>query len=182
MNLPRRGWWQRLRHGRGFGVHSPFAYRFIREVLRERYAYYSYECIDSFADAWPGGRDSARMLFRVAAFIQPRHVAAGTSELSLIAAEIISMACPRAVVSADVRSDTDFIVLFDEADMVDAAFGCVAGGATAVMPDSRMPAAAALLERLRSTLAYGHCFINGRRTAVFVGRRALPAETFAVRF
>lgn len=34
----------RLRHGKGFGVHSPFAYMFIREVLRlpDKYAYYSY--------------------------------------------------------------------------------------------------------------------------------------------
>ena len=39
MTLPRLGWFQRLRHGRGFGVHSPWAYRFIREVLRERLPY-----------------------------------------------------------------------------------------------------------------------------------------------
>ena len=27
-----RGW----RHGRGFGIHSPFAFRFITEVLRQK--------------------------------------------------------------------------------------------------------------------------------------------------
>lgn len=37
------GWWQRLRHKRGFGVHSPFAFRFITEVLNppRKYRYYA---------------------------------------------------------------------------------------------------------------------------------------------
>lgn len=38
-------WWQRLRHRRGFGVHSPFAFRFITEVLNppRNYRYYAEE-------------------------------------------------------------------------------------------------------------------------------------------
>ncbi len=38
-------WWQRLRHSRGFGIHSPFAYRFITEVLNQPYAYYAYDSL-----------------------------------------------------------------------------------------------------------------------------------------
>ncbi len=55
-------WWQLLRHRRGFGIHSPFAYRFITEVLNPRrgYVYYSEEkeC----------GRDR-RFLARLVAFL-----------------------------------------------------------------------------------------------------------------
>ena len=32
----------RWRHGRGFGIHSPFAYNFICLTLRERLPYYAY--------------------------------------------------------------------------------------------------------------------------------------------
>ena len=37
------GWWQGLRHRRGFGIHSPFAYRFITEALNPSrgYRYYA---------------------------------------------------------------------------------------------------------------------------------------------
>ncbi len=37
----------RFRHGRGFGVHSPFAFNFILKTLRERTPYYAYPALDS---------------------------------------------------------------------------------------------------------------------------------------
>ena len=37
----------RWRHSRGFGVHSPFAYRFVTDVLRPgQYGYYAYHEAD----------------------------------------------------------------------------------------------------------------------------------------
>ena len=36
-------WLRRLRYSRGFGVQSPWAYRFIRYVVNEHYPYYKYE-------------------------------------------------------------------------------------------------------------------------------------------
>lgn len=36
-------WISRCLHSRGFGVQSPWAYRFIRYVVNEHYPYYSYE-------------------------------------------------------------------------------------------------------------------------------------------
>ncbi|MFC2674439.1 MAG: hypothetical protein ACFN1E_08560 [Prevotella melaninogenica] len=36
-------WLRRVRYSRGFGVHSPWAYRFIRYVVNEHYPYYKYE-------------------------------------------------------------------------------------------------------------------------------------------
>lgn len=37
---------QRLRHSRGFGVHSPFAFNFILNVIHDRYWYYAFDDID----------------------------------------------------------------------------------------------------------------------------------------
>lgn len=36
----------RFRHGRGFGVHSPFAFAFILRTLRERTPYYAYPLLN----------------------------------------------------------------------------------------------------------------------------------------
>lgn len=55
-------WWQRLRHSRGFGIHSPFAYRFITEVLNQPYAYYSYDKLRT---------DRERLIYRVALSFGP---------------------------------------------------------------------------------------------------------------
>lgn len=74
-----------FRVGRGFTVHSPFAYRFIRGVLRERLPYYAFK------------RDvtsrSGRRLFRVAAFLNPSTVCYLGDARE--ARRIISIACPR---------------------------------------------------------------------------------------
>ena len=36
-------WLRRFRHRRGYGVHSPFAFDFITDVVYERTAYYKYK-------------------------------------------------------------------------------------------------------------------------------------------
>jgi len=51
----------RLRHSRGFGIHSPFAYRFLTEVLHETTPYY---------DQAGQGRKQ-RLLTRLRAFVDP---------------------------------------------------------------------------------------------------------------
>lgn len=57
-----------LRHRRGFGVHSPFAFRFITETLRCRWDYYAYSKLKN-------GRE--RLIFRVMAFLDCRLTALG---------------------------------------------------------------------------------------------------------
>ncbi|MDE7335064.1 MAG: hypothetical protein K2N10_01970, partial [Muribaculaceae bacterium] len=86
--------WRRLqmaRVGRGFTVHSPFAYHFIRYVLRERLPYY---CFRTEVTSRPG-----RRLFRVANHFNPSTVAYVGSDPE--ACRIIRLACPRAQRVAD---------------------------------------------------------------------------------
>ena len=77
---------QRWRHSRGFGIHSPFAFAFVKDVLCEKYAYYCYQLIENArykadADAdvteyYPlrSRERQARALFRVANFCNPPQV------------------------------------------------------------------------------------------------------------
>ena len=77
----------RLRRSHGFGVHSPFAYRFITKVLREKEAqYYAYGEIAAFCPRVRkasfneifAGKDisipEAHLLFRILCFFNPGHV------------------------------------------------------------------------------------------------------------
>ena len=65
--MPRRvvRWWR----SKGHGVHSPFAYRFITMVLRDKGRYYA----DKELNAMPDSRWH-RLLFRLVCEFQPREV------------------------------------------------------------------------------------------------------------
>ena len=78
--------WSRLHRSSGFGVHSPFAYKFITCVLRERLPYYAYAelrtlrrgVIAATSHLWRHPRiisyKNAKMLFRIVNYFNPRHI------------------------------------------------------------------------------------------------------------
>lgn len=45
-------WLRRIRHRNGYGVHSPFAFCFIKQVLEEHDAYYAYIEMDGRLKWW----------------------------------------------------------------------------------------------------------------------------------
>ncbi len=49
---------------RGFGVHSPFAFRFVTEVISERSRYYDYKLLPA----------RQHLLYRLAAWLQPTEI------------------------------------------------------------------------------------------------------------
>ena len=65
-------WMRRMRHSRGFGVQSPYDYRFIRYVVNEHWPYYAY---DDLAKSVTGidkkTRKLCRLYFRIANWRQP---------------------------------------------------------------------------------------------------------------
>ncbi|MDE6524298.1 MAG: hypothetical protein K2L66_01945 [Paramuribaculum sp.] len=63
--------------GRGNGVHSPFAYRFITEVLRQKDAYYAYDQLDGYLP---------RLAYRVALCVSPQHVTCHTDDPAIVRA------------------------------------------------------------------------------------------------
>ena len=89
---------QMMRVGRGFTVHSPFGYYFIRFVLRERCQFYCFgREVTSRAD---------RRLFRVMNYFNPQTIAM-TGRCSGAAA-IARRVCPRATMT-ERTDEADFV-------------------------------------------------------------------------
>ena len=68
---------RRLRHSFGFGVHSPFAFRFVRDVVRAPRSsrYYCHEELHSLLRRLPRQRRlTSKLIFRLAARMGFRHV------------------------------------------------------------------------------------------------------------
>lgn len=68
--------YRRLRHTYGFGVHSPFAFRLVKDVVRpgRAYAWYGYEDIDAAVNSRRAGirmERQAKMFLRLLAFLNP---------------------------------------------------------------------------------------------------------------
>ena len=64
-------WLRRSRHSRGFGVQSPWAYRFIRYVVNEHYPYYAYDDLSRLYEGYPKQiQKFCRLYFRIANFWQ----------------------------------------------------------------------------------------------------------------
>ncbi len=69
-------WLARFRHRKGYGVHSPFAFRFITDVIYERHPYYAYLELDK---ALPLSmqmrkRKGLHLMLRLANHLQPKTI------------------------------------------------------------------------------------------------------------
>lgn len=151
----------RRRCSRGFGVHSPFAYRFITEVLclPGEYGYYAYSS---------AGRDRRmRLLVRLLACFNPVSVAidldAGAERVEALVREVL----PHAAVN---EGKPDFII----ADKDLAGF----------MPCNALilgREAASVLASARAALGHGMTFFNGCDCAVIAALEHLPRQDFELK-
>lgn len=69
-------WLARFRHRRGYGVHSPFAFRFITDVIYERTPFYAYKELDKalpFSKRFRH-RKGLHLLLRLANHLQPETI------------------------------------------------------------------------------------------------------------
>lgn len=105
-------WLRRLSHRRGYGVHSPFAFRFLTDVVYEQDAFYDFASLDR--QLRPLQRLRVRrllhLLFRLSNFVQPQAIAApheATLEVSYLQA-----GCRRAVLRTLGAPHTDERTLY----------------------------------------------------------------------
>ena len=69
-------WMARFRHRRGYGVHSPFAFRFITDVIYESHPYYAYGELDKMLPLSHRlrKRKGFHLLLRLANHLQPQTI------------------------------------------------------------------------------------------------------------
>lgn len=181
----------RYRRSKGFGVHSPFAYNFIVNVLRERLHYYSYNRIDGVAreDGSISVQD-ARRLFRTVNYFNPSRV-------------IITADCSPAAVKA-IREVSHHIEIYNFNEMVTGLEGemlvvdkcdckCLhkfekvacrilsEGGTVVIYGMSSRPVNRSLFKSVNCCMEWGMTFTNGNM-AVMTGRKDLPRQRFNLWF
>lgn len=159
------GWISRYRHGRGFGVHSPFAYRLITEVLRQKLPYYDWDHVT--------GRHE-RMLYRLACRFRPASICAPAP-----LASVIMMAEPSAT---NVTPDRAAMIVTDCDIDADLAADALRRGAIMYIYGHHHKM---LIERLLPTLSdlgHGMVFDNESDIALIVPDRKLPFQIFTARF
>lgn len=162
---------RRWRHSRGFGIHSPFAFRFVCEVLNpsRAYGFYAYEELEAMRRRLRVrsiSRRRLRMLFRVVLELRPATVCIVANEpLADLLRFVVAKAAPAAQ------------VVDHCADLLICASAQVCHDAThAVFLDIANGALDAFAGR-----AYGHLYRNPD-IAIYVGHRHLPRQTFEVKF
>lgn len=159
------GWIKRLRHGRGFGVHSPFAFRFITEVLRETLPYYDYSQLH--------GRGE-ELFYRVACYFRPHTIAAPQRFL-----QIALMASPDSTPCA--VEDADFVV-FDNNPGPQAVISLINDHRILYFTFKHDKELMAAIDAHLTEINYGMVFDDEHDTAIIVCTPKLPHQTFTAKF
>lgn len=157
----------RVRHKHGFGIHSPFAYRFITEVLNlpGNYGYYSYLYISE---------RYLRTIFRIAVHFNPQNVCVESCRPEVRKA--LTLAAPHAT---DTDMATADIIVFDASRQ-------------RTLPASAIPASAIVIilnhtrwknrKSYMEAMKHGMTFSNASSMCVAVPLPHLPRQDFDVAF
>lgn len=173
MNFAR--WYKAFRHSLGFGVHSPTAYRMVREVLNpdERYGYYAYDEIPALRKRCPTllSDHDLQLIYRLAHELRPASVTIASPSPDILV-RLMSKAAPKAKI---MPSGGELLIC--EADTPTDLQNAVSATKTAVFTDSANPAA----ESIWQSWTEGHIYANPTR-CVLHRRPDLPRQRFEISF
>ena len=113
-----KDWIKRWRHARGYGVHSPLAFRIVKDCIRpdRRYGFYCDPCLDFEYHDDRRGLRRARLIIRLLHLLRPKHLWMPDADKRIVTA--IRMIMPKLRVATQKKCpvDTDFIISFDRND------------------------------------------------------------------
>ncbi|MCC8071122.1 MAG: hypothetical protein LIO90_04890 [Bacteroidales bacterium] len=185
---PLRAW-----RSRGFGIHSPFAYEFVTEVIHQPYGYYAYQRLDNLLDSHPQSaitRSGLYLIYRLALWAQAeRYIQVGgknglrTQALRLGVPKGASIKVVSALKKSEDLGKPPTMLLLENAALVSPAqiAEVVEGHGLVVALNLDNPQARQVVDDAMSLMKQGMTFTNGV-TTILVGRQGLPRQDFKVAF
>jgi len=177
--------WQRARHVRGFGVHSPFAYMLVKDIIRPLgiYGYYGYYTIDCITESKPraihtpqgdlDAGDLAKLILRLVATLHPGNVFLSESLPRVISAAV-KEASPGIALHRKLNEDT-----IPALTVVEASHPAVAQIPDFLAKDGNMALLIApspqLCSDLFDSLSEG-LLLEGKRVALLVARSKMQKQ------
>lgn len=170
---------------RGFGIHSPFAFRFVTCVLRERSEYYAYREMREFIGN-SGRFKSMTLIVRLVCEFRPAVVAISGDANADILSRTVRLADSRVdiVKASDINPDDYadaaqsllYVITDNTADEQTVARLSSQADATVCLGQGMI-----LFGKLKANQLAGMIF-KSRHSAVIVNRRDLPRQDFEVNF
>ena len=164
----------RWRHSRAYGVHSPYAYRFVKNVVRPgHYGYYAYENIDQFLRKEE--RDDykfirlVRFTIRLSIFLRIKKIIYSKSEERLAFVTAKSLHIPSEELCNDQKYREDILLLIGKGDIEDSELKSLMKfhiPIFAVSPDQK------IRQLLEIPLSKG-LLINGRHRMILIPRKEM---------
>ena len=177
----------RYRKSKGFGIHSPFAFHFVLNVLREKSAYYAYADIAERRNEARRmkrllkvrkprmiSEKSARMMFRIANYFNPKMILQLGTNFGVSAYSTLRVASDSRMwlASSQAEPEIALVLLQNQADRISVSGSC---------GEAVDEVVARLWRALLSRLTYGMTFTNGKM-GVAVIEKKLPRQTFSLWF
>lgn len=172
---------RRLARSKGFGVHSPFAYSFIRDTIRCRNSYYAYTAIEQLSRQAGCRESDLKLIFRIACRFDITRFAVYGKEAAVLK-QVLSLTRHD---SECVGTDGDRVPQMAVADcsaeltaeeMAQLRRTVSAGGVVVLINVSRI---SNTLARITTGMTRGMSFA-GRRTAIVAGFSYLPRQHFDI--
>ena len=155
------------RHSKGFGIHSPFAFRFVTEVLCQPLHYYAYSRI---------GRDRRlRLLFRLVLAFRPGTVAVLSAQPDKLR---LTAALPSSALKFASPGCADMLIVDADDVLLAEYIPHIAAGAHALVLNGTRQTTRAIREAMPS----GMTFDNRCGTLVVAAYPHLPRQDFDVMF
>lgn len=165
---------RRATRRRGHGIHSPFAFDFVRRVIAQPCRYYAYESMRSGSRS---ERRLTRLLFRLGLFFAPGEIAAtGTIEPFLM-----QWLQRGAEAAADIRRGGPMLVVGKGGSVTDEEMAQIAAreGVIVWLQMNVASGERSSVARLAGQCPHGMLF-RGAHTAIYVGLKRLPCQQFDV--
>lgn len=169
-------WYKRLRHGRGYGVHSPLAYRMVREVLcpSDAYGYYVYDSLPQMVKRYRPTLSvhDLKLIYRLLHELRPASVTIMSRQSAQILHQLVHAAVPTAKITP---SGGEMLICEDFPAPGNC--GALSGLKTAIFTDSSNP----LVNELWHSIGRGHLYRNPSR-AIILATDAVARQEFEIRF